>query len=143
MGRLAPVLRRIVLVALVLVGLAGVVVAFTLVETEDDPNGVTVTDTGPIQRLVPPRDAEILRQEPVGYDLNPGWTGVLQLNGVEIPDDQIDPVGVPIGEIRYTVGDGKAVERFEAGQNCATAIVWRVEQTRDDSRSESWCFNVT
>jgi hypothetical protein len=66
------------------------------------------------------------------------------VNGVEIPEDQVDAADLAsTGVLTYTVGDGKAVEEFEAGQNCVTAIVWRFEESRDDSRNISWCFNVT
>jgi hypothetical protein len=142
-GRLPVVVRRVVLVALVLVGLAGVVFAFSKVDTGNEGTEVAVSDTGPVRRTVPPANSEILRQDAVGFDLNAGWTGVLVLNGVEIPRDQLEPAGVGIGEIRYVVGEGKVVERFVAGENCAQAVAWRVEQTRDDARTVSWCFSVT
>lgn len=134
-------LRRIAFVALVLLGIGGVIYAFTQTST-DDPDSVEVDASGPVSRLIPDRDAEILRQEPVGVVLNPGWTGVLALNGVEIPEDQVHEVPAT-GELTYTVGSGKAVERFQGGQNCVTATVWRVELTRDDARAISWCFDVT
>lgn len=141
MTPMSPTLQRILFAVLVVVGLAGVIFAFTRVST-DDPDSVAVGDTGPVERLIPPRDAEILRQEPVGVDLNPGWTGILQVNGVEIPEDQLNTVAAT-GEITYTVGPGKAVERFQGGQNCVTAVVWRVELSRQDARELTWCFDVT
>ena len=137
-------LSRLLIALVVVVCLAGVAWAFTLVETNDGSNDIAVTDSGPVERLIPPRDSEILRQEPVGVDLRTGWTGVLVVNGVEIPEDQVfDDNLASTGELTYTVGEGKAVERFAAGENCVTAILWRVEETRDDGRNVTWCFNVT
>ena len=127
-----------------IVGLAGIVFAFTLVETDDGTNDIAVTEAGPVEQLIPPRGSEILRQEAVGVDLRPGWTGVLIINGTEIPEDQVNDDNLEsLGQLLYTAGEGKVVERFEAGENCITAVVWRVEESRADSRDISWCFNVT
>jgi hypothetical protein len=140
----SPLLRR-VLTTVVVVGCL-VALAFTCsaIETDDGTNDVATSGDSPVEQLIPPRDSEILRQEAVGVDLRPGWTGVLIVNGVEIPEDQVDDDALAAtGVLTYTVGDEKAVERFDAGENCVTAEVWRVEDTRADSRSVSWCFNVT
>jgi hypothetical protein len=134
-----------VLTIVVVVGCL-VALAFTCsaIETDDGSNDVATSGDSPVEQLTPPRDSEILRQEAVGVDLRPGWTGVLIVNGVEIPEDQVDDDALAAtGVLTYTVGDEKAVERFDAGENCVTAEVWRVEDTRADSRSVSWCFNVT
>jgi hypothetical protein len=140
----SPGFRRLLTILVVLAALVGVVYAFTLVETDDGTNDVATTGDSPVEQLIPPRDSEILRQEAVGVDLRPGWTGVLQVNGTEIPEDEVDDADLAsTGVLTYTVGDGKTVEQFEAGQNCVTAVVWRVEESRADSRDISWCFNVT
>ena len=141
---MSPVLRR-VLIALVVIGcLAGVVFAFTLVDTDDGTDDIAITDSGPAEQLIPPRGSEILRQDVVGVDLRPGWTGVLIVNGVEIPEDQLDLDNLDsLGQVLFTPGDGKAIEQYEAGENCVTAVAWRVEESRADARNIDWCFNVT
>ena len=140
-----PLVRRIAVTLFVLVCVAGIVWAFSLVDRDDGSNDVAITEGGPVEALIPPRNSEILRQDVVGVDLRPGWTGVLVINDVEIPEDQVDTSNLQsLGQILYTVGEGKAVERFEAGENCVTAIVWRVEESRADSQPPiNWCFNVT
>jgi hypothetical protein len=135
-------MRRWIIVGLVVAGLAGMVAAFSLADTDDSDDSV-LSETGPVERLIPGRESEILRQEPVGIDLNPGWTGVIVLNGVEIPEDQLIPGREALGELLYQVGEGKAVERFRGGRNCITAVVWRVEQSRSEGRDIDWCFEVT
>jgi hypothetical protein len=136
--------RRLLAVLFVLACGAGLVYACSEVETDDGTDDPAVSGDSGVERLIPPRDSEILRQEAVGVDLEAGYTGVLVVNGVEIPEDQVDDDQLAsTGVLTYTVGEDKFVERFEAGQNCVTAIVWRVEDTRDDARSVSWCFNVT
>ncbi len=78
----------------------------------------------------------------MGIDLVVGWSGTLVINGVEIPPDEL--VTTPeIGLIEYTPGEGKAVEQFQAGQNCVTAIIWPLAQGRGPAdRQIPWCFEV-
>jgi hypothetical protein len=139
-----PLVRRVLTTLFVLACVGGIVWAFTLVETDDGTDDIAVTDSGPVEQLIPPRDSEILRQDVVGVDLRPGWTGTLVINDVEIPEDQLDTDNLAsLGQILYSARDGRAIEEFEAGRNCVTAVVWRVEESRADSRNISWCFNVT
>ncbi len=141
---MSPLPRRILSAVVVIVALAGFAYACSEIETDDGTNDVATSGDSPVERLIPPRGSEILRQEAVGVDLRPGWTGVLQVNGVEIPEDEVDDDDLAsTGLLTYTVGEGKTVERFEAGENCVTVIAWRVEQTRTDGRPTTWCFNVT
>ena len=141
---MSPVLRRTLITIVVIGALAGVVFAFSQVNRDDGSNDVAVSETGPVEQLIPPRGSEILRQDVTGVDLRPGWTGVLIVNGVEIPQDQLDTANLEsLGQVLYTPGDGKAVEHYDAGENCVTAVIWRVEESRADSRNVDWCFNVT
>ncbi len=139
-----PTLLRRVLAAVVVLGaLGGLVYACGKVDT-GEPGEVTASGDDAIERLIPPPGSEILRQEAVGVDLASGWTGTLQVNGVDIPEDQVDDDDLAsTGVLTYTVGEDKAVERFEAGENCATVVYRRVEDAPADSRSRTWCFNVT
>ena len=137
-------MRRIVITCAVLFCLAGVVFAFSKVSRDDGTNDIAVTESGPVEQLIPPRNSEILRQDVTGVDLRPGWTGVLIVNGVEIPEDQLDLDNLEsLGQVLFTPGEDKAVEQYEAGENCVTAVVWRVDESRADSRNVDWCFNVT
>ena len=141
---MTPLVRRILVTLFVIGCLAGVVFAFSQVNRDDGSNDIAVTESGPVEQLIPPRNSEILRQDVTGVDLRPGWTGVLIVNGVEIPEDQLDLDNLEsLGQVLFTPGYGKAVERYEAGENCVTAVVWRVEESRADSRNVDWCFNVT
>jgi len=136
--------RRALITVVVIGCLAGVVFAFSKVSRDDGTNDIAVTESGPVEQLIPPRNSEILRQDVTGVDLRPGWTGVLIVNDVEIPEDQVDLANLEsLGQILFTPGDDKAVEQYEAGENCVTAVVWRVEESRADARNTDWCFNVT
>jgi hypothetical protein len=143
-GAVSDSVRRVLVILAFILGLAGIGFACSKVDTDDGTDDIAVTDAGPVEQLIPPRGSEILRQEAVGVDLRPGWTGVLIINNEEIPEDQVDTANLAaLGQLLYTAGDGKAVEHFEAGENCITAVVWRVEESRADSRNVDWCFNVT
>jgi hypothetical protein len=140
----SPLLRRLLSVLVVLAAVGGIVYACSEVDTDDAGDATVTGDAIPIEVYVPADGNEILRQERFGVDLRPGFTGVLQLNGVEIPLDQLDDDTLAsTGEVYFTPGEGLAVERYDAGQNCATAVVWPVEDSRSDARDYSWCFNVT
>ncbi len=136
--------HRILFAVIALAALAGIVGALFLVDTSDEDDAPDVAGGDlPVEERIPAPEAEILRQEPVGIDLSPGWTGALSVNGTPIPPDELLPGREPLGQLLYTAGEGKAVERFEAGRNCVAAEVWRFEESRENSQTIRWCFNVT
>jgi hypothetical protein len=139
-----PVLVRRLLITLFVIGcFAGIAFACTRIETGTSDD-VATSGESPVEVRIPEPNSEILRQEAVGADLRPGWTGRLILNGVALPDDEVDAADLAsTGVITYRVGEGKAVEQFEAGQNCLTVLAWRVEESPETARPTSWCFNVT
>jgi hypothetical protein len=105
-----------------------------------DPNAPDLDDI--VEQLYPARDSEALQQQQVGIDLGPTYTGVLVLNGVEIPEEQLQR-RPELNQVFFQPGDDLAVEELTPGRNCVTALVWRVEETREDSRAVNWCFEVT
>ncbi len=117
--------------------------------------GVRATDTGGddgvavrgqpevVERLIPGRGDEVIRQAELGIDLGPGFEGALVVNGAPIPDEQLRLVPEQ-NQVYFTPGDGKAVEQLRAGPNCVEAIVWKSSQGRGtaDDRSFTWCFEA-
>jgi hypothetical protein len=77
----------------------------------------------------------------IGVTINSAWTGVLEVDGVEIPEDQVERV-VGLNQIFYTPGPGKITGALAPGQHCATAMVWQITETRAQSHPYTWCFNV-
>lgn len=99
-------------------------------------------DAAVVENLLPRRNAQVPQQSNVGIDLLTGWDGVLVINGVIIPEDQLQ-VTPEIGLIEFTPGDGKAVEALEPGQNCVSAVIWKIADGRGVSdRTIPWCFDV-
>jgi hypothetical protein len=99
-------------------------------------------DAAIVENLIPRRDAQVPQQSNVGIDLVTGWAGTLVIDGVEIPGDELQ-VTPEIGLIEFTPGDGKAVEALDAGQNCVSAVIWKVSDGRGVAdRTIPWCFEV-
>jgi hypothetical protein len=84
-----------------------------------------------------------VRQSRIGIDLAAGWTGVLQINGIEIPEDQLAR-NEPLNQVYFTPGEGKEIESLAPGPVVVAALIWRsgLGETRDDARAVQWRFNV-
>ncbi|MBW3611512.1 MAG: hypothetical protein KY438_08275 [Actinobacteria bacterium] len=131
--------RKVVVGLALVAALAAFVYAFTL------GKGVTdeVATTGAVEVLTPRQGAQVLRQSEIGIDLAPEWTGVLQINGIEIPEDQLRRVP-PQNQVFFTPGPGKEIEELPAGQVEAVALIWRpvAGETREDADTVRWTFQV-
>ncbi len=169
MGELTPrdKARRLAIALLVLVCIGGVAVAVASTR-EVDANGDTVLEGGDpcevlisgedvdapacdpndepigeiVEQLFPARDAEALQQVQVGVDLGGRFTGVLVVDGTEVPESQL--VRQPaLNQVFFSPGEGQVVEEWEPGRNCVRAIVWPIIEGRSESRTVDWCFEVT
>ena len=135
------VTRRLLILVVSVVAVGALVYAAQLANTGDDGAEIALSGQD-VDQLVPPRGSEILAQEAIGIDLAPGFTAVLSLNGVEIPEDQLNRRN-GVNEILYRAADDDAAVALEAGRNCLVAEVWPLDATRSEARTVSWCFNVT
>jgi hypothetical protein len=133
--------RYRLLLAVLVVGAAAAL--FAGVRATDTGDGASPTSEA-VEQFIPMAGDEVLRQAELGIDLAPGYDGTLILNGVEIPAD--DQRRVPEqNQVFFTPGEGKAVERLNAGPNCLSALVWKAADGRGTSRDKSftWCFEAT
>jgi hypothetical protein len=88
---------------------------------------------------VNPAPGEIL-QDAISADLANDLTGVLVIDGTEVPEDQTDRV-VQLGQVSFRPGPGKEFERFEPGRHTATILYWSRGTERPASpESFSWPF---
>jgi hypothetical protein len=126
-----------VLVAIGLVALSG--------RYQEKPVDPTSVDSA-VERFIPADGSpSILRQAPIGIDLAEGWTAVLTINGVRIPEDEYRRNG-PQNEVFFTPGEGKVIERLAAGPVVVSATLWRPVDGHTEtsgSRSVSWRFRVS
>jgi hypothetical protein len=109
------------------------------------------SDTSPQGEKALPVDIEAISPEPneitglidtVTVDLADQYSGVLVIDGIEIPEDQLDRV-VGIQTISFRPGPDKAISRFRAGENEVEVKYWngRVQDRPEKGTySFGWSF---
>jgi hypothetical protein len=127
----------IVVVVLVLVANLGV---FLLSQSDTSrggrtlPEGIDTIDPAPGELVGP--------ETTITADLRGDLTGVLVIDGAEVPDDQLDRV-VNLGVVSFRPGSDKDLDRFTEGGHSAVIEYW--SQTKERPRnpaSYSWSFRV-
>lgn len=127
----------IVVGVLVLIANLVVVLAF---EADSDPT--TQGAPSVVEEVVPAPGSLVRQQEDVAADLRDDRFGVLVVDGVEIPEDQLLRVE-PLGQVRFRPGPGKEVERWSAGTHRAVVLHWpRGEERPARPASYGWTFRV-
>ena len=112
---------------------------FAFTTSEDEP--APPARDAAIRRVFPEQGTVAIRQDSVGIELAFGYTGVLQIDRTEIPDDQLNRID-GINRLSFTPGDGKEITALAPGRHCATALFWPSGRTRQDARRHSWCFTA-
>lgn len=123
--------------AVAVVAAAGLIVAGFY--AADSEGGVAIP--AEVERIVPSHQALISPQGSVGADLVNTHTGILQIDGTEVPADQLTLVE-PLGQVFFTPGASKDIRLFEAGLHSASVVYWDKSESRDDSDSFTWQFRV-
>jgi hypothetical protein len=131
---------RFLIVVAVLLLVANLAV-FALDESDTSREGrtfPTAIDT------VKPLPGEILRpQDTITADLRNDLTGVLVIDGAEVPEDQTDRVA-PLGELSFRPGANKEIDKFAPGQHTAAVHYWPADKERPATPSSySWSFAVS
>jgi hypothetical protein len=97
------------------------------------------------QRIVnvsPAPDELALRQDRIFAELANNYTGILIVDGREIPEDQIDH-SEGLNTVGYTPGPGTETGALKPGQRCAIVVYWPQTSTREAaSNSYKWCWGV-
>ena len=89
----------------------------------------------------PAEDTIALRQSRIFVKLQPGYVASLIIEGVEIPEAQLDHLEGS-NSVGYTPGEGTVTGEFKPGEQCATVAYWRPEATRASAESHTWCWRV-
>lgn len=147
-------LSLVIAVGLVLIG-RGMAVSLT----GDDRAKLPAT----IEEIEPyPEAVQVLSQSRVFVDLESGYTGVLVIDGVELPTVNIDDVNeqfeaepgqqiqLPATTIfepgnftlTFVPSDDALVKKFDTGLHTAQVIYWKIIEGRQRPLSYSWTFNV-
>jgi len=132
-------LRRLVLSLILAAAVVTLAVGFSMHTDNDDE--VAVSDAA-VEAVIPASGDLDLRQARIGVDLAPGYTGILQVDGVEIPEDQLERVEA-LNQVFFTPREGTETGQLFPGRHQATAVFWPAGQTREAaSRSVNWTFSV-
>ena len=122
--------------ALACLAAGGIVFAFSA-PTRQDTTGFPAGVEG-----VTPQGGDLdLRQVTIAADLAPGFTGYLTLDGVEIPADDLK-FELALNSITLIPGPDSDYRELRPGRHCATVVYWPIGQTRNDSKSHQWCFQL-
>jgi hypothetical protein len=134
--------RRGVIALAVLAALGLFVLAGLAADTDSAEDDVPITGAA-VEQLTPAEGDQVLQQQLVQIDLASGWTGDLSINGIRIPEDQLER-NEGLSTIGYQPGEGKVIERL-GPENCADATIWRIAEGPDGPSLDTvtWCFEAT
>ena len=95
-----------------------------------------------IESISPGRGVLASLVDDVTVDLHDTFTGVLVIDGVEIPEDQLNRVD-ELGIISFRPAENKEISRFRAGDNTVVVLYWlRTKQRPESPASYGWRFRA-
>lgn len=134
-------LWKLLIVALLLVGVGILIVAALVGDGRDDANDLSVISNPAINQLIPARGDEVLQQNRVGVDLDARYLLTkLVIDGIDVTAEVVHTSGLNLWE--FSPGEGRLIERLSPDTNCATATYARIAQPADTD-TISWCFQVS
>jgi hypothetical protein len=138
-------LRRVLTTLVIIACIGGLVIAVQHTQRGDKEEGVTVS--GKVSKTIvelqaPTPESNVLSQAQLLIDLTTEYDASFVVNGVTIPDDQLQK-RPELSQVIFNPGPGKVVEKFPAGRNCVEADIFRIDGGQEDVPPARWCFNVT
>lgn len=141
-----PIRLRLVIAALVVLGIGGFVLAGVVGDRSSDD--ITISGNGAIDAIIPTRDAEVLQQQSVGIDLAAPY----RLTKLTIAPTNNPAVGVDVtaqvqertglNQFLFTPGEGKLIEALSPDLNCVFATYVEVARPTEPLTVD-WCFEVS
>jgi hypothetical protein len=97
-----------------------------------------------IESISPERGELTHRVDTITVDLRNDLTGVLVVNRIEIPEDQLDRV-TELGEVSFRPGPGKEITKLATGTNTVVVKYWsrRLTNRPANPPSFSWSFQAS
>jgi hypothetical protein len=127
----------------VVVGIVIVVLNLALLgldESDTTPGGHTLPSA--VDSLTPAQGELVRLQDTVGADLRDDLTGVLVLDGAEIPEDQLERV-IPLAQVTFRPGPDQDLEKLEPGEHTLVVLYWPQAKERPARpASYSWSFRA-
>jgi hypothetical protein len=92
---------------------------------------------------VSPEPGDLIRPlDTVTADLRDDLTGVLVIDGAEVPEDQLERV-IPLGQMSFRPGPGRDLTKFPPGTHTVTVLFWQQGKDRPVTPgSYAWTFRV-
>lgn len=133
--------QRIVISLLLAAAVVGLVVAF---QSSQEPEDVVIQRDSRVLAVFPKEGGTILRQDTIYAEITFPYTGVLHVDGVEIPDPQLQRIQVGSAtRISYTPGPTSVTGYLRPGdQHTVELEFWNPERGRDTSVRYPWKFGV-
>ena len=114
--------------------------ALLLSQSDTRPQGRTLPST---IDSVSPGPGELARlQDTITADLRDDLTGVLVIDGQEVPEDQLDRI-VPLAQVSFRPGPDTDLARFEPGEHTVVVYFWPQGKERPERPDAySWRFRA-
>ena len=113
-----------------------------LIANSDTTPGGKVDFPTNIESISPENGALAGLIDDVTVDLSDNLTGVLVIDGVEIPEDQLTRIE-ELGVISFRPGPDKEIGRFRAGDNTVVVKYWpRTKPRPAEPASYGWRFRA-
>lgn len=136
--------QRLIFTALIVSGI-GFIAAAGLIGRSNPPDAALRTPG--VEALIPERGSEVLQQQRVGIDLEPGWV----VKSFTISPDArcADPVELidfitltdGLQQFFYQPDEGKPIIALSPDNNCAKVIIENVQRPGETEEVE-WAFTV-
>jgi hypothetical protein len=152
--------RRLVIVAILVAAAAILVVSQ---RGGESAGGGTGCSDPAVVGWDPCPGSRVLRQAQVGVELQPGYDGRISIDGVQVPEEQMQGAIVPGSEayqaltpderalgprpnnknvVKFQPGKGKVIERF-SGQISVTIRYWKISAGEETALPLSYTVFVT
>jgi hypothetical protein len=82
-----------------------------------------------------------LRQATIMADLAPGYTGYLEIDGIEVPDDDLQRVAA-LNTVTLRPTEDSAYLQLAPGQHCAAVVYHQIGTPAGESATYHWCFTL-
>ena len=129
-------LRLAVMTVIAAVAVGGLVFAFSADTQRPGP-----LRPAEVEAVTPEGGDLDLRQVTIAADLAAGYSGYLELDGVEVPDDDLQRVEA-LNQVILRPQPESEYRELSPGPHCATVVYRKTGQPRDQSRSYRWCFSL-
>lgn len=127
--------RRVVISVVAAVAIVGIGLGFSMTSKPKPIEREGIESVSPL-----PGDLD-LRQVQVGVDLAAGYTGVLFLDGVEIPEDDLQRVAA-LNTITLRPQEGSPYKQLSPGPHRAAVEYWPIIEGRSRAEVYRWNFNL-